>query len=129
MPYGILADAVTVAHLAFILFVATGALLAARWPWLVWAHLPSLAWGIGTVTIGFTCPLTTLELALRRRAGEAGFEGGFVDRYVENVIYPERFTTALRALVAVAVVAGYVVLCRRIARDRDRRRQAVLPLA
>lgn len=120
MLYGILADAVMVAHLGFILFVATGALLAARWPWLVWAHLPALGWGIGTVTIGFTCPLTTLELALRRRAGQSGFEGGFVDRYLENVIYPERFTTALRVLVAVAVVAGYVALYRRHLRTRPR---------
>lgn len=118
MLYGILADAVTVAHLAFILFVAVGALLAARWPWLVWAHVPALAWGVGTVTVGFTCPLTTLELALRTRAGQRGFEGGFVDRYVEGVIYPERSTTALRVLVAVAVVAGYVAFYRRHVRTR-----------
>ena len=120
MLYGILADAVTVAHLGFILFVATGALLAARWPWLVWAHLPSLAWGAGTVVIGFTCPLTDLELGLRRRAGERGYDGGFVDHYLENVIYPERYTGLLRGLVVVAVVAGYVVLSRRGVTPRRR---------
>lgn len=118
MLYGILADAVTVTHLAFILFVAAGALVAVRWPWLVWAHLPALAWGVGTVTIGFTCPLTSLELALRRLAGEDGFEGGFVDRYVEGVVYPERYTTLLRALAATAVVAGYVLLYRRRVRSQ-----------
>jgi len=116
MLYGILADAVTVAHLGFILFVAAGALLALRWPWLVWAHIPALAWGMGTVLIGFTCPLTHLELALRRRAGEQSYDGGFVDHYLENVVYPEHYTGVLQALVALAVVAGYVMLSSRRSR-------------
>lgn len=113
MLYRILADAVMVAHLAFILFVAVGALLAWRWPWLVWAHLPALAWGVGTIVIGFECPLTTAEKALRRLAGGEGYDGGFVDRYLENVVYPEQYTGVLRALAAAAVVAGYVTLSRR----------------
>ena len=113
MLYRILADAVMIGHFAFILFIAVGALLAWRWPALVWVHLPALAWGIGTVLIGFPCPLTPLELALRERAGDAGYEGGFVDHYIEGVIYPEEYTTVLRALVVVAVVAGYCGVRRR----------------
>lgn len=113
MPYGALADAVVVIHLAFIVFVAIGGLLAWRWPGLVALHLPSLVWAAAIVTIGFTCPLTPLEKFLRARAGEPGYAGGFVDRYVEGVVYPESLTPWLRALVAVLVVAGYVGLFRR----------------
>lgn len=118
MLYGILADAVIVLHLAFILFVATGALLAVRWPWLVWAHVPALAWGAGTVLIGFECPLTHLENALRRTAGTATYEGGFVDRYIENVVYPEEYTFVLRGVALAAVVVGYFALSRRRTRRR-----------
>jgi hypothetical protein len=113
MLYRVLADAVVVVHLGFILFVASGALLAWRRPALVWVHLPALAWGVGTITIGFPCPLTSLEKGLRGLAGAGGYEGGFVDRYIEDVVYPDEYSLLLRALAAVAVVAGYLGLLRR----------------
>ena len=118
MLYATLADVVVVIHLAFIVFVAAGGLLAWRWPWVVGLHLPSLVWAIAIVTVGFTCPLTPLEKALRERAGEQGYAGGFVDHYVEGVIYPEALTPALRALAAVLVVVGYVQVARRMAHRR-----------
>ena len=113
MPYRILADAVVIVHLAFIVFVAAGALLAWRWPSVLWAHVPAVAWGAGTVVIGFPCPLTALENALRRLGGDRGYRGGFVDHYLKNVVYPGRYTSALQGLVAVAVLVGYVGLWRR----------------
>lgn len=116
MVYRVLADAVVVVHLGFILFVAMGALLAWRWPALVWAHLPAAAWAAGTVVIGFPCPLTALENRLRGLAGVGRYEGGFVDRYVEGVVYPEAFTGALRAVAVAAIVVGYLGLGRRTAR-------------
>jgi hypothetical protein len=112
MVFDVLAGVVMVVHLAFILFVAVGALLAWRWPRLVWLHVPAVAWGFGIIVIGYECPLTPLEKWLRRRAGDDGYQGGFVDRYVEDVIYPEEFTPLLRALAAVTIVAGYVRLFR-----------------
>ena len=127
MVYDALADAVVVVHLAFILFVAVGALLAWRWPRLVWLHVPAVAWGVGIIAIGYECPLTPLEKWFRRRAGES-YEGGFVDHYVEGVVYPDDLTPLLRTIAAVVVVVGYVLLIRRerhlprlptIERDRD----------
>ena len=108
MVFGLLADLVVVVHLAFVLFVAVGGLLVWRWPWLMWCHLPAVAWGIAIITIGFTCPLTPLEHYLRGRAGQQGHDGGFVDRYVEDVIYPGGLTPLVRGLIATAVVVGYV---------------------
>jgi uncharacterized protein DUF2784 len=112
MLYRILADGVMIVHFAFILFVALGAVLAWRWPSLVWVHLPALAWGVGTVAIGFACPLTPLEKALRRLAGDEGYDGGFVDHYIENVIYPDQYSFALRGLALVTIVSGYIGLRR-----------------
>jgi hypothetical protein len=34
---------------------------------------------------GFTCPLTLLENGLRRRAGEPGYSGVFIDHWITNV--------------------------------------------
>lgn len=107
MVFRLLADLVVVAHLAFIVFVAAGGLLVWRWPALVWWHLPALAWGVAIITVGFTCPLTPLERELRRMAGQEGYQGGFVDRYLEDVIYPGELTPLLRAVAAAAVVVGY----------------------
>jgi hypothetical protein len=125
MGFDVLADLVVVIHLAFILFVAGGSLAACRWPRLVWLHVPAVAWGVGIIVIGYECPLTPLEKWLRRRAGGDGYRGGFVDRYVEDVIYPEELTLPLRALAAVMIVTGYVW---RFRRRRLARRERVRPL-
>ena len=116
MVYRVLADLAVFAHFAFIAFVVTGSLLARRTPVLVWLHLPALAWAVGIVTIGFDCPLTALEQYLRRRAGEPTYPGGFVDHYIENVLYPARYTPVLLALAAGVIALGYGALL------RDRRR-------
>jgi len=46
----IAADAVLVAHLAFILFASFGALLALRWRWIPFVQLPAGAGGAGDGT-------------------------------------------------------------------------------
>ncbi len=113
MAFDVLADAVTVVHLAFIVFVAVGALLASHWRRLVWLHVPAVAWGAGIIAVGYDCPLTPLEKWLRRRAGDEPYDGGFVDRYVEGVIYPAEITPLLRTIAALLIVAGYVRFFRR----------------
>jgi hypothetical protein len=82
MVYRVLADAVVLVHFAF----------------LVWLHLPALAWAVGIVTIGYECPLTALENRLRRLGGERAYPGGFVNHYIENVLYPQRLTPLLLVL-------------------------------
>lgn len=80
------------AHFAFILFVLFGAALLVRMPWLVWLHLPALAWGAYIEASGAICPLTPLEMQLRAAAGQEGYGGGFIDHYLTPVIYPEGLT-------------------------------------
>ena len=107
MVFRLLADLVVVMHLGFILFVAVGGLLVWRWPWMVRLHVPAVAWGTAIITVGFSCPLTPLEKQFRGRAGEQGYAGGFVDHYIEGVVYPGALAPLVRALIAVAVVVGY----------------------
>lgn len=119
MIYRSLADVVVIVHLAFIVFVAVGGIMAWRWPMLLWLHVASVAYGAGIVTIGWECPLTPLEKYFRRLGNEQGYEGGFVDRYVEGVIYPERYATLLRFLAATLIAVGWFGLYLRHTR-RDR---------
>lgn len=113
MWFNLLADVVVVVHLAFIVFIAVGGLLAWRWRWVLYGHIPAVVWGAAIVVIGFDCPLTPLEKWLRERGGEEPYAGGFVDRYVEDVVYPDEYTPYLRAVVAVLVLVAYGGLVRR----------------
>lgn len=122
MWYHIAADLVMVVHLLFIGFVVGGVFLAWRWPRVVWAHLPAVAYGALVEFVGFTCPLTLLENDLRRRAGEAGYRGGFIAHYLVRVIYPPGLSrgthVGLGVLVLVIAVAGYWGFLRRHAPGR-----------
>lgn len=88
MIYRILADAVVVLHLAFVLFVVLGGFLLRRWPKLVWVHVPVAVWGVLIEFGGWICPLTPLENSFRVKGGQAGYEGGFIDHYIMPVLYP-----------------------------------------
>jgi hypothetical protein len=96
--YRLLADMVAVVHGAFLLYVVLGGFVAWRWPRTIWLHVATVVWGIGIVVIGWECPLTDLEAWLAERGGESMYARGFVDRYVEGVVYPERLTPIVRAV-------------------------------
>lgn len=108
----IAADLVVVIHLLFILFVVLGGFLAWRWRWLPWIHIPAAVWGMMIELANWTCPLTPLEDSLRRQAGHAGVEGGFIEHYLLPVIYPGPLTrtvqVALGVLVLLLNAAAYV---------------------
>ncbi|PKO82799.1 MAG: DUF2784 domain-containing protein [Betaproteobacteria bacterium HGW-Betaproteobacteria-11] len=106
MIYHVLADAVLVLHLAFIMFVVLGAFLTARFPRLIWLHLPALAWGAFIELSGGICPLTPLENRLRRLAGGEGYRGGFIEHYLTSLIYPGGLTREIQ----VAFGVGALVL-------------------
>ena len=117
MTYRLLADATVSLHLAFIVFVVLGGLVVLRKPRAAWLHLPAVAWVVWLELTGAICPLTPLENAFRARAGQAGYEGGFIDHYLMPIIYPAGLTPQVQALLGIAVlvlnVAVYAVLLRR----------------
>jgi hypothetical protein len=112
-----LADLVLVVHLAFVVFVVFGGFAALRWPRLAWVHVPVALYGATIEFLGFVCPLTPLEIWLRRRGGEAGYEGGFVEHYITAALYPSGLTREIQIGLGVAVLlinaAVYVVFWRR----------------
>lgn len=105
MILSLLADLVLAAHAAFVLFVVAGGLFVLRWPRVAWAHVPCALWGSWVVMAGWICPLTPVEVSLRRAAGEAGYEGGFLQHYVEMLLYPPGLTRELQVALGVAAVA------------------------
>src|SRR5690606_9975437 len=99
------ADALVLLHLAFILFVLFGALLVPRRPPLALLHLPAVAWGAAVELLHLYCPLTPLENRLRQAAGQAGYDGGFVEHYLIPLIYPAGLTPQLQLWLGTLVLA------------------------
>lgn len=110
MVYRVLAEATMVVHFAFVVYVVVGGFLAWRWPWTIVPHAIAAGWGLVISVFSLECPLTPLEDRFRRMAGERGLPSGFIDTYIEGVLYPERFVDEVRLAVAVVVVASWVGL-------------------
>ncbi len=104
MLYRALADLVLVVHFAFVLFVVFGGLLALRWPRLAWVHIPVALYGALIEFVGFICPLTPLEVWLRRLGGEAGYDGGFIERYITAALYPTGLTREIQLALGLGVL-------------------------
>lgn len=110
MLYRALADAVLVAHLAFIVFVVLGGLLV-RWRrGLALVHVPCAVYGAAIELWGWICPLTPLENRLRALGGERGYEGGFIEHYLVPIVYPHVLTPRAQIVLGVLVVAGNVAI-------------------
>lgn len=103
------ADLVLLSHLLFIVFVFVGGFLAWRWRWVPLLHIPAALWGAVVEFSGWICPLTPLENSLRRQAGQAGFEGGFVEHYIVPIVYPSGLTRTIQVVLGVLVVLINVV--------------------
>ena len=91
------ADAVLLLHVLFVAFVIVGLVLifagkACNWtwvrnPWFRLAHLLGIVVVVIQSWFGAICPLTTLEMVLRARAGDAVYPGSFVAHWLEAVLY------------------------------------------
>ncbi len=104
MPYRLAADAVVLLHLSFTVFVVVGGFVAWRWRRVAWIHVPAAIWGALIEFAGWVCPLTPLENHLRRLAGAAGYEGGFLEHYIIPLLYPPGLTPAIQIALGVGVL-------------------------
>lgn len=110
MGFRILADATVVVHFGFLGYVVAGGFLAWRHPRLLWPHLAAALWGLLIITLGQECPLTYLENWAREHAGQPPLpHSGFIDHYVEGVLYPARYTRLLQLLAATTVLISWTV--------------------
>ncbi len=109
MGYRVLGDAAMILHLAFLVYVVLGGLIAWRWRRTIWLHIVAAGWGFGTVIFGIPCPLTDLESWARQAAGQAGLSSrGFIDHYLTGVIYPQQALGLVRVLAGAGVVLSWV---------------------
>ena len=93
----LLADAVLIMHVGIAAFVVAGLLLVivgnlAGWRWVnnAWfrvTHVAALGIVVAESWLGFVCPLTTFEMWLRARAGEASYGGGFIEHWLQQLLY------------------------------------------
>jgi hypothetical protein len=123
MRYRLLADLLVVVHLAFIVFVVIGGWLVIRRRWWAALHAPAVVWAVWIEWSGAICPLTPWEQTLLRAAGEAGYNGGFIEHYLLPVIYPGALTPGVQwvlgALVLVINAVTYTIAWRKGGRCRE----------
>ena len=108
-------------HFAYLAYVVGGGFLAWRWPKAIWPHLVTATWGVLLIAFHLSCPLTLAENWARRHAGE-GVDSGFINNYVEGVIYPAHYTNLVRLACAAVVLISWFGVARRYVRGgvRDR---------
>ena len=120
MAYQLAAEAVLALHLLVVMFVIAGGLLVLWRPRLAWIHLPVVLWCTVVNVAGWTCPLTPAENLLRNLAGDAGYQGTFIEQYIAPIVYPGGMTRELEWTAGVSLpvwnVLIYVWIWRRAAR-------------
>ena len=120
MTYRLLADAVLLLHFGVVLFVVAGLVAIVVGGWRGWrfarsrvfriAHLAAIAFVVAQSWLGAVCPLTTLELWLRARAGDRTYGGSFIEHWVQRVLFydaPSWVFTLAYTLFGLAVVAAW----------------------
>ena len=127
MAYHLLADLVVGVHALFVAFVVVGGLLVLRWPGMAFLHLPAAIWGALIEFQGWICPLTPLENSLRAAAGEAGYQGGFIEHYLLPVLYPAGLTRGVQLVLGSLVIAVNLVVYGVLLARRRRRQHPVSP--
>ncbi len=118
--YLIAADAILFVHFAFVVFVFVGLVLVLvggmrDWKWVRnprfrLAHLVSIGIVVLQSWLGAICPLTTWEMALRAKAGDAVYSGSFIAHWVESALYyqaPEWVFVLCYTSFGVLVVASW----------------------
>jgi hypothetical protein len=120
----LLADAVVLLHLVFIVFALAGGVLVLFRGYIAWLHLPAVAWAAYAEFTATICPLTPLENSLRKQAGQEGYDGGFVEHYLIPLIYPAALTPRLQMLIGAIVVAVNVAVYAAALWRRSARRSA-----
>jgi len=93
----LLADSVLFLHILVVAFVVLGLVAviiggARKWkwvrnPWFRLVHLVCIAVVVLQAWGGVVCPLTTLEMWLRRLAGEIAYSGSFISHWMEQLLY------------------------------------------
>jgi len=104
------ADFVLAVHFLFALFAVFGGFLVLLDWRVMFAHIPAVVWSSVVNLANWTCPLTPLEKRLRRQAGQAAYEGGWTQHYLEPVVRPLGMPRRLELIAGVSVVVWNVIV-------------------
>jgi hypothetical protein len=109
--YRALTEITIIVHLAFIVFVIAGGILARRRWWLAPFHMAALLWAVyAELSPGIVCPLTAVENFFAGRAGITGYSGDFVAHYLAPIIYQDGLPLNWQFLLAAAVIGLNVLI-------------------
>jgi hypothetical protein len=108
MTYKLLADAVVLIHLLWILFLFLGAYVGAKVRGVRILHLSGLVFALITEVFGWYCPLTYLEVWLRSKYDPRWvYAGSFIVHYVEKIVYLELSRTLI--VIGTVMLVGFNV--------------------
>lgn len=130
--YRVLADVVLTIHVGIVVFVVAGlaailvgGVLGWAWvrnPWFRLTHLLSIVVIAMQAWLGRICPLTTWEMWLRERAGEASYTGSFIAYWFERLLYYDApmwmFAVVYTAFALLVIVSWFGVRPRPFGRRR-----------
>ena len=93
----VLADAILVLHVSFVVFVVLGLVIIYIGYWCDWgwvrnksfriAHLLAIGVVVLQSWLGAICPLTIWEMKLRHMAGAATYSGSFIQHWLHTFLY------------------------------------------
>lgn len=118
--YALLADAVLILHFAIVIFVVGGLVLILvgnlrGWRWVNGVrfrllHIAAIGIVVVQAWLGATCPLTTLEMALRTQAGATPYDGSFIAYWLGRILFyqaPEWVFTLVYSLFGLLVAVTW----------------------
>lgn len=125
--YLLAADAILFLHMLIVVFNVLGLIFifigyALKWswvrnPWFRFAHVVAIGVVVIQSWIGVACPFTSLEMALRSKAGETVYSGTFISHWLESLLYYEAsplvFVIIYTVFGLLVVVSWFVVRPRR----------------
>lgn len=129
--YGLLADIVLFLHVFIVVFVVFGlfAILLGRlldWGWvrnpiMRVLHLVCIGVVVVQAWAGVVCPLTTLEMWLRKLAGQETYDGSFITHWLSAILYYDLpawvFTVAYTLFALLVLFSWYWVKPRPFSRE------------
>jgi hypothetical protein len=123
ITYLLLADLLLFIHFLFVVFVIAGLVLVLfggqlgwhwiRNPWFRWGHLLAIGVVVMQSWFGAICPLTLLEMHLRRLAGDAVYSGSFISHWLETLLYyqvPAWVFAACYSIFGLCVVISWIII-------------------
>ncbi len=91
------ADAILFLHVLVVIFIVfslvlifVGNVLTWTWirnPWFRLLHLLAICVVVLLSWLNLICPLTSIEMELRTRAGDAAYSGTFISHWLESILY------------------------------------------